>query len=313
MNLDLLLLWLSAKGQGSWSQFRGAVEELCIEQEYDTPETTDDLDRAGVNGSDLPLYQWTRFALQRLGHVEFFSTGTDHDWRVVPPVVALLPSQPSEGILCGARSSGLLKRLDLVDDLEVISADAPGMPQRIVVRGPSQSIAFAASRLGLLVQANTATAILSAVPVVQDPAAWCRTAVPDTQGWTVHRFSSARLRWTESTKTDAMRTRTAFFRFVMRHQRFYYLRWRGDTYRVPVQVGKYVVMRKTRGLVAYDAATRTLSVPVSCRPPLLIERALILCSGLLPAFDAPSRRLKYTCIPPHVARLTAQLLWQEVK
>ena len=84
MNLDLLLLWLSAKGQGSWSQFRGAVEELCIEQEYDTPETTDDLDRAGVNGSDLPLYQWTRFALQRLGHVEFFSTGTDHDWRVCP-------------------------------------------------------------------------------------------------------------------------------------------------------------------------------------------------------------------------------------
>ena len=187
------------------------------------------------------------------------------------------------------------------------------MPQRIVVRGTSQGIVLAASRLGVLLQANAAMAILSAVPDVRDPSDWCRTVIPETQGWTVHCFSSSRLGWTQSTSPDAIKARTGFFRFQMKHQRFYYLRWRGQTYRVPVQVGKYVMMRKTRGLLVYDAASRALSVPASCRPPLLIERALILCSGLLPAFNAESRRLEYSCILPNVARLTARLLWQEVR
>lgn len=313
MSLDHLLLWISAKGQGSWSQFRGAVEELCVEQDAESSGVVDDADRSDAIGSDLPLYQRNRFALQRLGHVEFFSNEAEHGWRVVPPVVALLPSNSGEGILCGARFSDLFESLDRVDDVDIIRTDAPGMPQRIEIRGTSHAVSLAASRLGLLVQANAATAILSAVPFVRDPAAWIRTTIPETQGWTVHRFSSSRLGWTESTRTDATKMRTGFFRFVMKYQRFYYLRWCDYTYRVPVEVGKFVVMRKTRDLVAYDAATRTLSVPVSCRPPLLIERALILCAGLLPAFDAPSRRLKYTCIPPIVARLTAQLLCQEVR
>ena len=313
MSLDRLLLWLSAKGQGSWSQFRGAVEALCVEQDYEVLEITDNIERDGSNGSDLPVYQRCRFALQRLGHVEFFSNGAERGWRVVPPAVALLSNDSGEGVLCGARFSGLLERLDRVDDLDVTRTDAVGMPQRIVIRGNSQSVALAASRFGLLVQANAATAILSAVPVVRDPAAWRRTVIPETQGWTVNRFSSSRLGWTKSTTLDAMKTRTGFFQFLMKHQRFYYLRWHGHTYSVPVQVGKYVVMRRKRGLIAYDATNRALSLPASCRPPLLIERALVLCSGLLPAFDASSRRLEYTCIPPSVARLASQLLWQEVR
>ena len=309
MSLDSLLLWLSAKGEGSWSQFRGAVEALCVEQDEGS-QISDELDRAGANGSDLPVYQRNRFALECLGHVEFEA---DRRWRVVPPVVALLPNNSGEGVLCGARSSGLLERLDRVGELHVTRTDGPGMPQRLVVRGTPQAVVLAASQLGILVQVNTPTAILSAVPVVRDPTTWHRTEIPETPGWTVHRFSSTHLRWIESMKADMMNRRTAFFRFMMGHQRFYYLRWRGETYGVPVEVGKYVVMRKTRGLVAHDAARRTLSVPVSCRPPRLIERALVLCSGLLPALDAPSRRLVYTCIPPNVAHLAAQLLMQEAR
>ncbi len=311
MSLDHLLLWLSAKGQGSWPQFRGAVEELCVEQDFEQADADDEGDRPARTSSDLPVYQRARFALQRLSHVEFFSTEAGHDWRVVPPTVALLPGDPSEGLLCGARSPELMQRLDRIADLHVVTADAPGMPQRILVRGAGQ--ALSAARLGLLVQPDAATAILSAAPGVRDPATWFRMAIPETPGWTVHRFSSSRLGWVECTATDAMRKRSGLFRFVMKHQRFYYLRWRGRSYRVPVQVGKYAVMRRRRGLLAYDAATKTLSVPAICRPPLLIERALVLCSGLLPDFDPPSGRLEYTSVPPEVARLAAQLLRQEVR
>jgi len=313
VSLDHLLLWLSAKGRGSWSQFRGAVEALCVEQDEAEPSADDEGDHPATNTSDLPVYQQVRFALQRLAHVEFFSNQIDQGWRVVPPVIALLPGRPGEGLLCGARSPDLLEGLHRLDDLDVIRAESTGMPQRLLLRGTPQAIWSAAAHLGVLVQEDAATAILSGVPGVRSPETWFSTGIPETPGWMVHRFSSSGLRWTEATGRDAKAARTGLFRFVMKHQRFYYLRWHGRTYRVPVQVGKYAVMRRRRGLLVYDAAAETLSVPAVCRPPLLIERALILCSGLLPGFDPASGRVGYTSVSPDVARLAAQLLGQEMR
>jgi hypothetical protein len=45
----------------------------------------------------------------------------------------------------------------------------------------------------------------------------------------------------------------------------------------------------------------------------LIERALVLCSGLLPHYDQSSGWIEYTGVPRDVARLAAQLLCQEVQ
>ena len=310
MSLEHLLLWLSAKGQGSWSQFRGAVEELCAEQDYGSLEADDESEGPAKSGSNLPVYQQARFALQCLGHVEFFSNQIDQDWRIVPPTLALFPRSPGEGLLCGARSPDLLHRL--ATDLEVARVAAPGMPDRLAVRGSSKAVALGAKRLDVLVQTDAPTAILSAAPDVRNPATWAPMAIPETPGWTVHRFSSSRLGWAVVTGKDALNARTGLFRFVMGHQRFYYLRWRGCSYRVPVQVGKYAVMQKRRGFLTYDTSSQTLSVPAVCRPPLLIERALVLCSGLLPSLNLPSRRLEYSNVLPEVARLAAQLLRQEV-
>jgi hypothetical protein len=140
-------------------------------------------------------------------------------------------------------------------------------------------------------------------------------------GWTVERFLTSTLRWTTRDSTgardldawDVHRCRTGLFRFRMKYQRLHYLRWRGKTYSVPVQVGKYAVLRyrRVRGLLQYDPSRSLLSVPVSCRPPLLIERALILHTGLLPTFDRTTGRLEYA-VPRRVARLAAGLLRQEV-
>ena len=99
----------------------------------------------------------------------------------------------------------------------------------------------------------------------------------------------------------------------MKYQRFYYLRWRGRNYKVPVQVGKYAVMGTRGAGLSYDAARGILSVPAICRPPLLVERALVLCSGVLPHFDPSSGRVAYAEVPPDVARLAAQLLCQEMR
>ena len=57
VSLEHLLLRLSIKKQGSWSQFRSAVEELCTERDFRSPEMGDEWERtatAGFKPSCLP-------------------------------------------------------------------------------------------------------------------------------------------------------------------------------------------------------------------------------------------------------------------
>ena len=313
MRLDHLLLWLSAKGNGSWSQFRGAVEALLSDQNNESRDSDEEKAGSGANHSVLPVHQQIRFELQRLGHVEFsWNEEGQGSWRVVPPTIALLPNRRDKGILCGARSPDLLARFDNLEDIEVGRTERTWMPLRMTVQGKPAAVSRAATRTGCLVQEDAANAILAAVPSVRERAAWWRTEIPETLGWTVHRFSSTKLQWVDASANDAKTTRNGFFRFVMKHQHFYYLRRDGRSYKVPVQVGKYAVRRRKRGLLTYDSASGVFSVPPIFRPPVLIERAMVLCSGFLPGFDSTSRRVTYAGVPSDVARLVAQLLRQEV-
>src|SRR5436309_1903000 len=107
MTADRLLLWLSARREGSWEQFKGAVEELGASV---PPRGSGEDDISPQYG--LPLYQRLRLNLQRLAHVEFFARGCQNGWRVGPPVLALNQRGGRwEGIFCGARSPKLLDRL----------------------------------------------------------------------------------------------------------------------------------------------------------------------------------------------------------
>ena len=108
MSANALLLWMSARRQGSWQQFRTAVEELHLGE-------SNDLVGGGDDAPDqfaLPLYQTLRFNLQRLGHAEFFAGAGDADWRVNQPSLAVTQhARGWLGIVAGARSRTVLKRL----------------------------------------------------------------------------------------------------------------------------------------------------------------------------------------------------------
>lgn len=315
MSFNDLLLWLSAKREGSWSQFRAAVEQLQVQPKTVASADPDDQgERISGAVADLPIYQHARFALERLGHVEFYDRGAGNGWRVVPPTVALFTGAANEGVLCGARSSDLLDALRCSGDVDVLASEVEGMPSRILVRGPSKKAMdqWAGTRR-LQVQPAAPVAILSAVPGVLDPCTWYPSPMPENPGWSIHRFSTSRLRWQEADQETAARDRVGFFRFVARHQRFYYLRWRARSFRVQVQAGKYAVLRRRRGLVLYDSGRCALSVPMVLRPPLLIERALVLCSGVLPDISPSLGRVEYRDVPVDVARLVAQLLRQEIR
>ncbi len=315
MTPDHLLLWLSAKGQGSWPQFRSAMEKLQVGHTDAGAAIGDQADEEAPTGAatDLPLYQQIRFALQRLGHVEFFVDEIENGWRVVAPVIALYAdASPQEGLLCGARSTSLLDGLWSLRDINVQVSPNDGGPDRILLRGPSRAVLSDQVRaLGIRVQRWAALSILSVLPRTRDINTWKIQPMPETPGWTIHRFSTSRHQWNEVSLTSATNAPIGLFRFRMKHERRHYLRYQAHTYSVPVQIGKYFVMRKRRGILVYDRAQRLLSVPAVFRPPLLIERAAILCSGFLPRFDPQSYRLVYRDVPPDIARLAAQLLHQE--
>jgi hypothetical protein len=188
------------------------------------------------------------------------------------------------------------------------------MPERILVHsGAHEQLVARARELGLIVQNDAPASLFSALPSVRDRSHWHRSNMPETPGWLVQRFSVyPEPEWKELPQADARRSSYGLFRFIMKHQRFYYLRWRGRTFSVPVQVGKYAVMRRRRGKLRYDPARRTFSLPAMFRPPLLMERALVLCSGVLPRFDSATRRLEYSNVDTTVALLAGQLLHQEV-
>jgi len=309
MSANELLIWMSARMGGSWQQFRAAVEALQERSAENSNPSINDED----SSQDLPIYQTLRFSLQRLAHVEF--TREELSWRTVPPVLAANNHEGSWiGILCGARSPVICK---LIDDMT-----AP-VERRCIAFAPDvirfetskrEELLKISAALGAAVQVNAADTLLAALPAVGAPRHYAEEAPPSTPGWNIQQFSTGLLRWEQSEFREIARRNVGLFRFSQGFQRFHFLKWSGKTFRVPVQLGKYSVLsrRRRKRFIAYSGRLTIFSVPVICRPPLLIERALVLCSGFLPALNPTTGRLEYQNVPHNTARAAAALLRQEV-
>ncbi len=311
MNPNALLLWMSARGEGSWQQFRAAVEELHLPSE--TPsQAEDDEESPGLSG------HWRlRLNLQRLGHAEFAAGAGGPDWRVTPPTLALHQgSSGAFGVLIGARSDALMARIaGSAGSVSMQTYTADLCPDPILVNGPDQhALESFAESAGLRIQIQAPTAILLNVPPVDDRTVLRRADIPIGTDWRIERFSATRLGWASSSR-DNLPGSTALFRFSARHGRQTILCLRGVPYSVPGQVGKYVILaRRKRWVIRYNTSRQRLSVPASCRPPFLVERALVLCSGGPPMLEAPLGRntiLHYDDVPSSVAQLACAVLRQE--
>lgn len=321
MSANSLLLWMSARRQGSWAQFRAAVEELHLVADAE-------IDGEGDDAPDqfaLPLYQTLRFNLQRVGHAEFFA-GADEgsEWRVTPPVLAVSRhARGWLGVVAGARSPSFMDRLGAAvtahrAELRVLALAA--YPDQILITADTRdTLAAIAGEAGVLLQDDAPAALLASLPPVDDPGVRYQTELPFGSDWRIDRFSPDDLVWRSATLDDARTASAGLFRFSLRHQRHVLFCCRGAAARIPGQVGKYLVLRqrrRRRQVLRYDALNRTLTMPASCRPPFLVERALILCSGSPPSYQGGGLRggsLQYAEIPQDIAAIAAALLRQELR
>lgn len=318
MSASNLLLWMSARRKGSWQQFRTAIEELHMADSDGDQQGGAEEDTADQYA--LPLYQALRLNLQRLGHAEFFAGAGGSDWRVTPPTLAVSEhARGWLGVVAGARSPKLLQRLHIAvasEELETLAF--PGCPDQIrIIAGGPRALAAIAERAGLLLQQDAPAAILASLPPIDDPAVHRPAELPFGVEWRVERFSPLNLGWKAAAREEAASTSGALFRFSLRHQRYVLLCSKGLAFHVPGQIGKYLVLRRRRRhVVRYDATNCRFSVPASCRPPFLVERALILCSGSPPSYEPGTSAagvLHYSEIPSAIARLAAALLRQEFR
>jgi hypothetical protein len=310
MNVNDLLIWLSAKGSGNWGRFRAAVDELQVS---DDPNGDDeDFDQEAADSRSLPIHHSLRLSLERLGHAEFFRKEFPDGWRVVPPTLACTSSESEAiGILCGARTDPLMARVEnAANGLHLERTEQDECPDRIHVVANDQShLQQLAHAAGLWFQPDATRMLLAAAPPVDDWQLRKPAELPFGTDWDVARFSTETRGWKAVTADEARKASFGLFRFSMPFQPHYFLQSRGSTYKLPVQVGKYLLLRRERHRVlSYDAASKSLSIPVSYRPWLLVDRALTLCSGLIPAIEAG--RLKYQNISKEIALTAAALLRQ---
>ncbi|VTT98806.1 Putative uncharacterized protein OS=Mesorhizobium alhagi CCNWXJ12-2 GN=MAXJ12_25723 PE=4 SV=1 [Gemmataceae bacterium] len=315
MSASALLLWLSARRQGTWAQFKAAVEELHAPDEGEANEAV-----AAVEEEPdiVPLYQQLRWNLERLAHTEFEAEEGEIRWRIVPPTLAMSRTDEEgwwEGLLCGARSPKLLDRVERAAHglVELRTEESPGAPRAYRVYGEQVAVRSFATDVGLGVQVDAPLAVLSGLPPIDDRVMRRAQEVPMGSEWRVQRFSIESLRWQDSTREAALEAREDLFRFRLPYRLSCFYCTRRRSFAIPTQIGKYLLLRKSRRrMLQYDESVRTLTVPAICRPPALIERALVLHSGCLPRFASEASTLTYTRIPPAAASLVARLLCQEV-
>jgi hypothetical protein len=299
--MNKLLMWMSARQAGSWSSFRNFLSEC------QAPGSA-----ARRRSAPHRVAAWN---LSKLGHAEFGAAASGQGWRIAPPVLAAGgPQGPQCAVYCGARTDGTIAALRSAakGSLQVLQQDAA--PDAILLHAESPTaLQAAAAAAGLPLQWNAPLAILAACqPVSMVPLEEC--PMPLGAGWTISRFSKSGLQWVDCSAAEARSLKTNLLRFRAEYATAYVLNSGGRCWSCDPAVGKYRVLTRRHRALAYSALSEELAIAAACRPPELIERALVVSSARLPELrrGRPHDQLVYSSISPATASSVAAMLGQRV-
>jgi len=303
-NYDFLLFWISSLGSGLWESFRAACNMLQI------PESKRVLRR-----------------LKLLGHIETSADGKR--WSGTPiSLVSVQSSQPDsqEFILCGQRSSNLLKILGESTFIEYIEQPKEDAPSCIRVRLGADPEA-----IDQLVEVLRDRNI--AIQNVGNASLNFAEALPTWQEWmqTLPRISAPILGYNyayydiQQEKFIKCNFPNHTGMYQLKHQKLLQLpprvcffdktsdRWfQGDWYGLRFLALQYRALQDSdqRLSAQYDRVTNNLYIPWSQRWAEIYERALVLSSGCLPSevTNHFGRTLQYQNVQAEVAELLANKL-----
>jgi len=279
--MNELLLWISSVASGTDATFRRKAAELLPSL------------RGGPAAHNRAMW-----AFGSLAHCEF-GQAAGGGWRVAPPVLAAGdPASPATAVLCGARSEPLLARLDSAAAGRICILPQKGAPDLVRVEAVSAGeMAVLAREVGIPVQWNASLAMLSAFRV-PPPSSFPEAPMP-SGGWKVSRFSRSRMEWTASTLAEAVSAPRGLFRFTSDYGTRHIFRHNGISRNAPPAVAKFWVLGRRQRAMRLDLSKGIASFPVTARPPSLIDRALVACSGVLPS--VAERHLIYSGVTAPVA------------
>ncbi|MCC6982491.1 MAG: hypothetical protein IT535_04405 [Bauldia sp.] len=261
-----------------------------------------------IDLADAKTVRRTVDNLATLGHVEPLQ---DANWKIAPPVLAALPQQPggpATAVLCGARTPGVLSSLaaacagggiQLVT--ETTAAARPAIVR--VTAGSVSELAAVASAADIPFQHDAALTLLACTPTIRH---WPRTRCPMVGGRVeiVRRFSRSQIGWVVSTLAEASAARSGFFR-IKRDWDWVSLLKTGvsECAYIDDRAGRLAAAAKLRA-ASWTAGSGTFDLPRRLFPPTPIARALALCTGSLPQYNAATGRISFAGVPPQILRLT---------
>jgi hypothetical protein len=295
--MNKLLLWMSARQAGSLASFRNFVSEC--QSAGSAPRR---------RSAPHRIAAWN---LSKLGHAEFDAGAGGQGWRVAPPILAAGPAVGVQhAVYCGARTDATLAALDAAAAGSLQTAQQPDAPDVVSLRAESAAaLSAAAAACGIQIQWNAALAILAAcLPVSMVPLEEC--PMPLGAGWTISRFSKSRLQWAPCSAAEARSPKANLLRFRAEYATAYVLHSGGTCWSCDPAVGKYRVLTRRHRALAYSASSEELAIAAACRPPELIERALVVSSGHLPVLRG--NQLIYSRISPATASAVGAMLGQRI-
>lgn len=271
--INHLLLWASVRREGSMHSLR--TEIARVESEH------------GATGKA----HWAGQDLARLGHLELGEAVLGGGWKVAPPVLAAGPvTAGPAAILCGARTPELLTRVaEAVDRLGGQLQSLPQLngPDVVKITAPRfHALADIAAVTRIALQPRASRAIIAASGAVAE-ATLHAASMPVGLGWDIARYSRSGLSWKPATSAEARAAQQGLFRFKSDYETVHILCEAGGIWRCRPDIGKYRVLQKRHKPLFYSAPRRVLRVAMGARPPSLIERGLVVSSGMLPAVEGP--------------------------
>lgn len=296
--LDLLLEWVSERGEGSWGGFRAAYDWLQAGEDLEPWETASVIARQ----------------MSALGHLEI--DWRHFRWAASPPMLTLLPSAGAHALLTGGRTRELEDRLALAreerEDIFCLDPIEQALaPSAVLIACEDErSMRDLASFLGIGSSYSVAEQLAAVLPDLDSYLPGAEVAAAPT-GYGVQLLGLERLAWED---VEDEREPGLYRHQAPEGRRFRFLDEARVSHEVDLSIGAYAALRLTAsgGWLKWfrRSLNGDLEVRLGAPLPTLHARAAALCSGLAPRRSGNC--LVYVNVPEEIATAIAGSLGQEL-